>query len=119
MTTVRRVGIPSPSNGAVPKPPGMVPSSITLTFSLRNLLPQLVSQERCAAIDRIAIHAFKMCSRSRVADERIKYHRHMRRLNFLCAQAPQSALGRNFANVLGRFQPAQGTGYGKTSSRAA
>src|SRR2546421_9234504 len=37
----------------------------------------------------------------------------MRRLNFLCAQAPQSALGRNFANVLGRFQTVQATGYGK------
>src|SRR3989454_6779917 len=33
MTTVRRVGTPSPSNGLVPKPPGIVPSSITVTLS--------------------------------------------------------------------------------------
>jgi len=41
MTTVRRVGTPSPSNGLVPKPPGMVPSSMMVTLSPAIFLSQL------------------------------------------------------------------------------
>ena len=68
MTTVRREGTPSPSKGLVPKPPTMVPSSMTVTPEAAILLAELAGEKRCAAINGVAVHAFENMFEDRSSD---------------------------------------------------
>ena len=69
-----------------------------------NLLSELAGEERSAAIDRVAIHAFEDVLEDRARDHRIEDDRHLRGLHLARAQTAQGALGGDGSHLLGRFQ---------------
>jgi hypothetical protein len=96
MTTVRRVGMPSPSNGVVPKPPehGAVVDDGDVRSG--NFFAEFAGQKRGSAIDRVSVHALENVFEHRACDHGIEHHRHMRCLYFARAQTPQRAACRFF-----------------------
>ena len=107
MTTVRRVGMPSPSNGAGAEAAehGAVVDHGDLIAG--DFLAKLAGEERRAAVDRVSVDAFENMTEDGSGDHGIENDGDMRRLHLARAKAPQGALRGDLADFLGRFQASQ------------
>ena len=112
--------MPSPSNGLVPKPPGIVPSSMIVDVVARDLLSKLAGEERSAAIDGVAVDCLRKCAPELTSRPWDRTRSELSRSS-LCAH-PAVAEVRSaaiLANLLRRYPASSASARPSTSSRAA
>ena len=85
---------------------------MTVTLSPAIFSPELAGEERCAAVDGVAVHAFENVLEDRGGDHGIEHDGNVRGFYFARAEAAKGALGGYLADLFGRFEFGQSAGDG-------